>query len=173
VVRDRDGRVVFESGALNADGSITGNDNDADALKFEPHYTQITSADQVQIYESVMVDQAGAVTTGLLNATRFIKYNRLLPKGFDKRTADAEIATQGEATSDADFTGDGDRVRYSVSTGNSQGPFHVEAELWYQPTGYRWANNLKKYDAPEPKRFTGYWDAMASSSAVMVTRASR
>ena len=50
-------------------------------------------------------------------------------------------------------------MRYSVAV-NGRGPFEVEAELLYQPIGYRWADNLKKYDAPEPKRFNGYYDAM-------------
>ena len=54
VVRDASGAVVFESGAMNPDGSIQGNDNDADAAKFEPHYDEIRSADQVQIYESII-----------------------------------------------------------------------------------------------------------------------
>ena len=35
-VRDAAGRVVFESGALNPNGSITGNDNDADARNSNP-----------------------------------------------------------------------------------------------------------------------------------------
>ncbi len=37
-VRDGSGRTVFESGAFQPNGSIGGNDNDADATKFEPHY---------------------------------------------------------------------------------------------------------------------------------------
>ena len=49
----------------------------------------------------------------------------------------------------------------------------VEAELLYQPIGYRWANNLKKYDAPEPKRFTGYYDAMAAATSVRLAQAQR
>jgi hypothetical protein len=48
----------------------------------------------------------------------------------------------------------------------------VEAELLYQPIGYRWAHNLEKYDAPEPKRFVGYYNAMSSSSWVVVAKAS-
>ena len=43
-VRDASDRIVFESGALDPDGSIQGNDNDADAARFEPHYTEITPA---------------------------------------------------------------------------------------------------------------------------------
>ena len=54
VVKDSNGRVVFESGALNADGSIIGNDNDEDPLKFEPHYREITSSQQVEIYEPIL-----------------------------------------------------------------------------------------------------------------------
>ena len=53
-VRDRDNRVIFESGALNPNGSIQGNDNDANANQFESHYTEITTPEQVQIYEDIM-----------------------------------------------------------------------------------------------------------------------
>jgi hypothetical protein len=172
VVRDRNQRIVFESGALNADGSIQGNDNDADPTRFEPHYTEITSSDQVQIYEPILKDQSGRVTTGLLSAIGYFKDNRLLPKGFDKRTAEKEIAVYGEAIEDANFTDAGDRIQYSVPLGEAVGPFHIEAELWYQPIGYRWANNLKPYhDASEPKRFNRYYDSMASNTAVVLTRA--
>ena len=171
VVRDRANQVVFESGAVQPDGSIRGNDNDADGTRFEPHYTQITSPDQVQIYESILGGADGKVTTGLLTATGYLKDNRLLPRGFDKRTADKEVGVVGEAANDPDFTDAGDKVRYSIPIGGAQGPFQVEAELWFQPTGYRWANNLKKYNAEEPRRFTGYYDAMSSASAVMMVRA--
>src|SRR5262249_26302154 len=87
-VRDRGDRVVFESGALRADGSIAGNDNDLDPRRFERHYSEITSGEQVQIYEDIMVDLHGHVTTGLLTGVRYLKDNRLLPRGFDKRSAD-------------------------------------------------------------------------------------
>jgi hypothetical protein len=170
-VRDRNNRIVFESGALNANGSIEGNDNDADPARFEPHYNEINSADQVQIYEDIMVGANNVPTTGLLTAVRFIKDNRLLPKGFNKRSVDQQIAPQGEAVNDADFTGGGDKIRYSVALGNAQGPFQVETELWFQPISYRWANNLKPYKAAEPQRFTAYYDSMATGSAVMLTRA--
>ena len=170
-VKDRDGRVFFESGALNSNGSIQGNDNDADPNRFEPHYTEINNAEQVQIYEDIMVGTNNMPTTGLLTAVRFIKDNRLLPKGFNKNPGDARIAPQGGATTDADFVGGGDKIVYSVPAGNAQGPFQVEAEFWFQPISFRWANNLKPYDAAEPKRFTAYYEAMAPGSAVMLVRA--
>jgi hypothetical protein len=171
VVRDRNNRIVFESGAVNAQGAIQGNDNDADAARFEPHYTAISSAGQVQIYESIMADVAGNPTTGLLHAVRYLKDNRLLPRGFDKKTADKDVAVQGGAFEDDDFLSGGDRVRYSITAGDAQGPFQIDAELWFQPISFRWASNLRQYDAEEPRRFTRYYDSMASSSAILLARA--
>lgn len=170
-VKDRNNRIVFESGVLNPNGSIQGNDNDADANRFEPHYAEITSADQVQIYEDIMVGANNVPTTGLLTAVRFIKDNRLLPRGFDKRSVDQEIAPQGEAVADANFIGGGDKIRYVVPTGGP-GPFQVEAELWFQPISYRWANNLKSYNAMETQRFTRYYDTMSSGSGLLLDRVS-
>src|SRR5262249_52800176 len=152
-----------ESGAMTPDGRIQGNDNDADASKFEPHYREIRTVDEVQIYESVMVDPAGTVTTGLLRATSFVKDNRLLPDGFDKASAAADIAVRGPAADDADFAAGGDRVRYAPDVRAADGPFRIEAELCYQPIGYRWARNLETYDAAEPRRFVSYYTSMAAS----------
>ena len=170
-VKDAQGKVVFESGAVDASGLIRGNDGDADPSKFEPHYEQVTSADQVQIYEPILGDRSGVPTTGLLTATQYLKDNRLLPRGFDKATADPGIGVFGGASKDADFAGAGDRVRYGVPvTGN--GPFMVDVELLYQSIGYRWAHNLEKYDAAEPKRFLSYYKTLSSASSVLVARAS-
>ena len=172
VVRDRGGRTVFESGALNADGSIAGNDNDADGSRFEPHYREIRSADQVQIFEPILGDSAGAVTTGLLSAVRYLKDNRLLPHGFDKRTATPEIAVIGDAADDPDFAGGADTVTYAVAIDEADGPFEIDAELLYQPIGYRWAANLKPYgQALEPRRFNTYYDAMAGAAAARLAHA--
>jgi hypothetical protein len=167
-VKDGAGGVVFESGALQPDGSIRGNDNDADSTRYEPHYQQITQADQVQIYEAILVDPQGAVTTGLLRALAYTKDNRLLPAGFDKASAEERIAVHGAAVEDQDFTASGDRVTYRVDPAGATGPFTVAAELLYQPIAYRWADNLRAVDAPETKRFVGYYDAMAGESAVVL-----
>jgi hypothetical protein len=167
VVRDAAGRVLFESGAVERDGRISGNDNDADALRYEPHYDEITAADQVQIYESVMIDTNQTVTTGLLQAVAFAKDNRLLPRGFDKKTAQPDIAVRGSALDDDDFTGDGDRVSYVVDLAGG-GPVTITAELRYQPIAHRWAQNLRRYDAPEPRRFTRFYETMASSSSTVL-----
>jgi hypothetical protein len=171
-VVDRNNQTLFESGALNADGSITGNDNDADAARFEPHYAEVSQPDQVQIYEDIMVGQNGVPTTGLLTAVRFIKDNRLLPRGFQKSRVEQEIAPQGGAMTDDDFAGGGDRIRYAIPLTNTQGPLRVDVDLWFQPISYRWAANLRSYKAFEPQRFTRYYDAMSSGSAVLIDGAS-
>jgi hypothetical protein len=44
----------------------------------------------------------------------------------------------------------------------------VQAELWYQPIGYRWAHNLGDEQADEIERFIGYYEEMADSSAVVL-----
>lgn len=169
-VLDGAGDVVFESGVLRPDGSIVGNDNDADPASYEPHYQEITAPDQVQIYEPVLVTPDGAVTTGLTSGIRYIKDNRLLPRGFDKRSAYRDVEVHGRALGDPDFVGGADRVRYRIALGGARGPFRVVAALWYQPISFRWAQNLRPYEAFEPQRFLRYFDEMASYSAVVLAR---
>lgn len=172
-VRDAAGRALFESGALQPDGSIAGNANDADPAQFEPHYTRIDRPDQVQVYEVIMVGQDGRPTTGLLTGVRYVKDNRLLPAGFDKATASGDVAVHGGAMDDGNFVAGLDRVRYAVALGNARGPLSVSAELIYQPIGYRWAENFRDYDAPETRRFVRYYEAMSGVSAVAVAGAER
>lgn len=167
------GAVIFESGPFQPDGSIGGNDNDLDPAAFEPHWEVITRPDQVQVYEAVMVDREGRVTTGLLSAWEYVKDNRLLPEGFQPDSAPEEIAVRGLARQDADFTGGGDRTIYEVRTEGARMPLRVEAELWYQPISYRWARNLAGRGAVETDRFVAYYEAMAEASAVRLAWAER
>jgi hypothetical protein len=172
-VRDGEGRLVFSSGQVEPTGAIAGNDNDRDAARFEPHYREIRSGDEVQIYEAIMGTATGQVTTGLLSAVSYLKDNRVPPRGFDKRTAPADVAVHGDALADPDFGAGVDRVRYSIDTGSARGPFTIEAQLWYQSIGYRWARNLDGYTAAEPRRFVSYYDQVAPESALMLTRTAR
>ena len=169
-VRDRSGATVFESGAFTPAGRIVGNDNDGDRTKYEPHYREITRPDQVQIYESVMQDARGTVTTGLLSAVSYVKDNRILPRGFDKGAAVRDVAVVGDAANDPSFLGGSHRTRYRIDTGSGQAPFRVDAELWYQPIGFRWAQNLRLQPAPETDRFVVYFESMADVSAVVLAR---
>jgi hypothetical protein len=103
---------------------------------------------------------------------RYLKDNRLLPRGFEKTTADKDIAVVGDASQDPDFGAAGDRLRYSVGVEGSDGPWHIDVELRFQSIGFRWADNLRKYDAPEPRRFVTYYDAMSTVSSEILARAS-
>jgi hypothetical protein len=171
LVRDRTGAIVFESGALEQDGRIDGNENDADPLRYEPHFREIRRRDEVQIYESIIGDSAGSVTTGLLSGTRYLKDNRLLPRGFDKATAEPDIAVIGDAGGDGDFSDGSDRVRYSVEASAAGGPYQIDVTLRFQPIGYRWARNFDRYTAMELRRFNSYYNALAGGSAIVVAGA--
>ena len=81
----------------------------------------------------------------LLTALRFIKDNRLLPRGFDKATAEAQIAVVG-GQADPDFKSGGDSIRYLAPVGNAEGHSRWKPSL-YQPIAFRWAMNLKPYEA--------------------------
>jgi hypothetical protein len=116
-----------------------------------------------------MVDSRDAVTTGLLRGVRFVKDNRLLPRGFDKTAAAAEVAVRGSAVDDADFVGGSDRVRYRIPLpANVTGPLTVDAQLKYQSIAYRWAENLRAYPAEETQRFGRFYTQNAAASAATV-----
>jgi hypothetical protein len=170
--KDLKGETIFESGAVQPDGSIKGNDNDIDAARYEPHYREIDSPDKAQIYEAIMTDSGGSVTTGLLKGVRYCKDNRLLPTGFDKAKADADIAVRGTALDDGDFSAGEDRIRYFVNIRPDAGPFTVEVELLYQPIAYRWAQNLRAKKGIETDRFVSMFSSMAHISAIVLARAS-
>jgi hypothetical protein len=169
-VYDGSRQQIFESGRLNPDGSIEGNDNDADPDCFEPHYSEIDSPDKVQIYEGILAAAENKVTTVLLSAVRYIKDNRLPPKGFDKGTAQDDIAVQGAAFEDSDFTGGGDTVLYRISVEGREGPFTIEAALWYQPIAYRWAHNLQQQTAEKIDRFLSYYNNFSRLSGIVLAR---
>jgi hypothetical protein len=171
VVTDANRRVVFESGAITPTGAIAGNDNDEDASRYEPHHRVVTNPGQVQVYEAVMGDTHGAVTTGLLTAVRYLKDNRLLPSGFDKGTASKDVAVVGDALLDESFVAGHDRVRFEMGVGDAPGPLTVVVELNYQSIAFRWARNLGAHTTPEASRFLSYYDAMAAGSAATLARA--
>ena len=172
-ITDGGGTQLFSSGALRDDGSIEGNDNDRDPRAFEPHHRVIDTPDDVQIYESILQDAGGRVTTGLLTAVGYAKDNRLLPRGFVKAAAGDDYAVRGDARDDPDFQGGGDRVLFRPRLPpGAVGPFRIEVTLLYQPIAFRWAHNLGPYAAAaEPARFSRYYQAMASGSATALARA--
>jgi hypothetical protein len=93
-VLDEAGKVIWASGRTNRAGAIVrGLTEDVlpteffyDEAKrkqvFQPHYDVITDDGQVQIYEEVIADSQGKITTSFVGLDRVLKNNRLLPKGW-------------------------------------------------------------------------------------------
>ncbi|MCP3903198.1 MAG: hypothetical protein GY715_06125 [Planctomycetes bacterium] len=161
-VRDRDGRSIFVSGAHDGQGRIVDGFNQLASDRvgggFQPHHTVIDRAGQVQVYEAVMADANGDVTFSLMQATRNLKDNRLLPRGWSAdHVHGAETAPVG--VSDTDFLGGRDDVVYSVPTGASAGPWTVEVTLLYQVLGARFAGELLAWDTPEMRAFRRFYEA--------------
>ena len=168
-VMDAAGKALFESGHWDLNGGIYGNDNDLNETTFEPHYEVISDPEQVQIYEAVMGDVDSAVTTTLLRGAVYLKDNRLVPAGFDKAAVSADIAVCGAAAQDADFVGGSDQIRYQIDLGDAAGPFIVRVELLYQSIGYRWAQNLNRFNAPEPQRFIRFYENVANKPTLVAS----
>lgn len=171
VVKNSSGAVVFESGKVNSDGSIVQADADADATTYEPHYDLITSADQVQIYEAVMGNNLDEVTYTLLRGMKYKKDNRILPKGFDKTTAQSDIKVVGNALDDQNFVGGSDTLSYRVS-GLETGTYTVEIELLYQTLAYAFAQDLFNDTSSEVSAFkTMFNDSDLKTSQLGTTSA--
>ncbi len=168
-VLDSSGQTVFESGGFNGDGSIVGNDNDADSTLWEQHYVAIVEPNQVQIYEAIMRDTEGDITTALLHAAGYRKDNRLLPDGFEKKSPYEDIAVRGGAMEDDDFQGGGDSIQYAVDIGSAAAPITVKVELLYQSISFRWVDNLRSKDADEIQRFLRYIDTVPNLPVVIAS----
>jgi hypothetical protein len=164
---DPSGEVIFESGIPESDGRIIGVDSNEDLLTYEPHYDVISSPDQVQVYQSVMVNSDGEVTYTLLRGARYVKDNRLLPEGFDKNDVMEDIAVYGEALGDGNFMGGSDQVQYLINIGGYSGPFTVTAELLYQSIAYPFIQDFSGDDTDLVDRFVGFFNS-ADRSPVLI-----
>ncbi len=173
-VEDGNGTVVFESGDWDPE---TGEINALDP-EYEPHYDTITSADQVQIYESVMKDIDDKVNFTLLRAAGFLKDNRIPPKGFTTEGPDYEHTTiEGAAAQDANFNRSGttqgtgiDTVTYRISGLDSRKSYRATVSLLYQTLPPRFVADLLTYDTPEVERMRGIY-ANADKAPVTITTA--
>jgi hypothetical protein len=94
---------------------------------FQPHYRTITRQDQVQIYQELVRDPQGRLTTSFLSLADVVKDNRLLPRGW---TPTVELARQNglgsPKLSDADLVR---RVLPDLPDGHG-GEVH---DPWYEP----------------------------------------
>lgn len=90
-VTDQDGELLWASGRTNPLGVIVEGTTDTPLAteqgvgqtRFQPHYQTITRQDQVQIYQELIKDSEGYLTTSFLRRAHPVKDNRLRPRGFD------------------------------------------------------------------------------------------
>jgi hypothetical protein len=139
LVEDGAENNLFESGKMNSDGSIEGVATDTNSSIYEPHYNLITSEDQVQVYEPIMVNTDDEVTHTLLRAARYIKDNRITPSGFVKATAPNDIEVLGAAATDADFSNGSDTLTYRIALdalGTVINGLTISADLDYQSQAF-------------------------------------
>lgn len=156
-IENSNNQVVFESGRMDPDGRIQGLDSDSSDDDYENHYDLITSADQVQAYESIMADTDDQVTYTLLRGSRYLKDNRLLPAGFDKTSVPDDISVVGAAFNDGNFTAAGDQVHYRLPV--SSASLTIRVELRYQAIAYGFVRDLfQDTDNAEVARFKNIYD---------------
>jgi hypothetical protein len=92
-VTDSDGALLWASGRSNDLGVILDGVSDTPLTTeqgvrqtaFQPHYQVITRGDQVQIYQELIKDSDGFLTTSFLRRVHPVKDNRLRAKGFDPK----------------------------------------------------------------------------------------
>jgi len=129
---DAAGKVVWASGRTNSVGAIVKGLGDEvlpteffyDQVKrkqvFQPHYEVINDEGQVQIYEEVIADPQGKITTSFVGLDQVLKNNRLLPKGWRRDGPYGEFtAPHGDAERDPEYVNKSgatgaDRITYRV-----------------------------------------------------------
>ena len=143
-------RVVFASGAFDAQGRLLGIKDEFDI----PHFDRIESPDQVAVYELVAADANGAATTSLVDMAAVRKDTRLLPRGWREDGPHAEETAPVGCAQDEDFRGGGDRVSYSIAIDPAlSGGLTVVAWLRYQPMPPAWVDGLRDSKAAEAATF--------------------
>jgi len=92
IVKDKAGKEIWASGKTTDLGVIVNGLTDIPlasekggkgTTQFQPHYQTINSQDQVQIYQELIKDSEGHLTTSFLRRVDEIKDNRIRGKGFD------------------------------------------------------------------------------------------
>jgi hypothetical protein len=177
-VKDASGVVVFASGEHDAAGRIV--DRTGSVLPEEvalgpihPHRDVVTSDREAQVWESVMQDGAGAPTFLVMRGETYVKDNRFLPQGWSPtHPSVADTAPRGLG-GDTNHGAGGDLVTYRVNAPAANGPYTVEATLFYQVLSARYADEMFRYRTPEVEAFRAYYEAAnRAPETVAVTSAS-
>ncbi len=159
LLKNEENDTIFHSGKLDGNFNLIAEDED-----FEPHHEVINSEAQVQIYEMVMGDIEGNVTTVLERAYQHLKDNRIPPEGFAMTHSSydtAEIA--GLALEDPNFNIEGetegtgsDILFVHAPISDEPGSIEVIVRVFYQTVSPRWLNDMFEYNSDE----IDLWEAL-------------
>ncbi len=169
VIEDGNGQIVFESGGTDALGKIIHNNGDDDLTVFEPHYLAIVQPEQVQIYESIMANASGEITTKVMGATEYLKDNRIMPAGQYKFGAVEAIQPRGNAVGDEDFQGGVDEIQYAIDLREETGPFTVTVEVLYQSIAHPWVEAMRGIGSDEVEKFLKFYDSVPNAPVVVAS----
>ncbi len=173
LVKNEIGDTIFISGKTDENFEVIGHNPD-----FEPHYTVISTEDEVQIYEMVMADVNDEVTTVLLRAKYPLKDNRIPPKGF-VMTHPAYDTTRiaGQALEDENFNresgleGSGsDRVYYHIPTIGHPEKLIATAKIYYQTAPPKWMKEMFDENTPEIDAFREMFQEADRSPVLLKTQ---
>lgn len=176
VVETESGDTVFISGKMDGEYEVVGQNP-----TYEPHYQVISSEDEVQIYEMVLGDVNGDVTTVLVRAKSPIKDNRLPPLGFSTSHPAYDTTLIAGIGNDTDFNhengveGSGsDMVYFHVPMSGELSLLKVTANVYYQPTPPKWMKEMFDETTTEIETFRTMFAAadrmpvLVKSSALIV-----
>jgi len=152
-VLDGEGKVIWASGRTNSVGAIVKGTGDAvlpteffydPATRkqvFQPHYEIVSDEGQVQIYEELVADAQGKITTSFIGLDHPLKNNRFLPKGWRADGPYGEFtAPHGDAERDPEYVNKSgatgaDRIIYRVPLDDrTRTAVSVRVTLNYQAT---------------------------------------
>ena len=130
LVKNETGDTLFYSGKMDGDYQLIQED-----MPFEMHHDLINDEGQVQLYEIVMGDVNGDLTTVLLRADHQLKDNRLPPAGFtEQHNSYDTVPIIGTAQNDPDFNkingnqGSGfDIIHYHIPSLGNTGSLNITA----------------------------------------------
>lgn len=155
--------TIFHSGQTDSIFELIQEDS-----PYELHHKVIDAEDKVQIYEMVMGDVDGNLTTVLERGFSHLKDNRIPPEGFTSaHSAYDTVEIAGLSLDDNDFNKDGniegtgaDRILIHIPLEGYTGRVDITVKAHYQTVNGKWLNDLFNYSSVE----IDAWESFYSNS---------
>ncbi|MDZ4750018.1 MAG: T9SS type A sorting domain-containing protein [Flavobacteriales bacterium] len=162
------GQELWSSGNFDDEFYVIGQDS-----PYEPHHQVIRDEDEVQIYEMVMGDVNGNMTTLLERGDSHLKDNRLVPLGFSYSNEMYDTTEVVLGITDPDFNynpneGSGtDKIRYHIPLNGYSGSLNVSASVYFQSIPPVWLEEMFATETPEINEFQAMYDEADKTPVLM------